>query len=163
MTVPEIHQVQTWRFTPQQLSPRESWRLLCWCAEHGAAQFTISVMCAAGEPAPLADEFEDTFDESAVGVAERQVLARDPGARVREVRLWRFDEEAIAFLRRFLHHGVFTHTVVPEGWFEDLILYRGDELMLGILTHEQEGVLRASAQEVLELQRMGFDFEPVGG
>jgi hypothetical protein len=34
--------------------------------------------------------------------------------------------------------------------------------MLGVVTHEQEGVLRVSSDELRELERLGFDFELAG-
>ena len=154
--------MRSWYFTPGLLSAAESWRLLRWCIEHGAAEFTVTVRCAAGEMAPIADAFEDAFAASHIGIARRRVLASDSEAKSQAVRLWALNEEAVVALRTFMSGGLFTHVVDPRGWLEDLAIYRDGALMLGIVTHEQEGVLRATPQEVRELETLGFDFSAHG-
>ena len=154
--------MQTWYFTPGLLSAPESWRLLRWCVEHGAAEFTVTVRCMAGEAAPIADAFEDALATSYTGIAGRRILASGSGENVQPVRLWALNEGAIASLRTFMSEGLFTHVVDPRGWLEDLAIYRDGALMLGVVTHEQEGVLRATPQEVRELETLGFDFSSHG-
>lgn len=154
--------MQTSYFTPDSLSPAASWRLLRWCAEHGGSELSLRVFCEAGEPAPIADRFEDVFAPSLLGEARRRVLSRAPGETTRTVRLWRLVDDTATLLRAFMPQGLFTHAVDPRGWLEDPTVYRQGELMLGVVTHEQEGVLRATADELRELAALGFAFQPAG-
>jgi hypothetical protein len=78
------------------------------------------------------------------------------------VRLWQLTDHSVAALRTFLPGGLFTNVVDPAGWLEDPIVYRNGEPMLGVVTHEQEGLLRATAEELRELETLGFDFERSG-
>jgi hypothetical protein len=150
--------MQTYYFTPALLGPEESWRLLRWCAEHGGAELTVRVLCAS-HPAPIADGFEDAFAGSLVAEARRRVISSASGGRMQTVRLWHLTDHTMAALRTFLPAGLFTNVVDPAGWLEDPIVYRNGESMLGVVTHEQEGLLRATAEELRELETLGFDFE----
>ena len=38
------------------------------------------------------------------------------------------------------------------------MLFRDGQLVLGVVTHQREGVVRATDQELRELERIGFDF-----
>lgn len=154
--------IRTSYFTPESLSPDDGWRLLRWCAEHGAAELSVRVMCEVGGPAPIADRFEDTFAPALVGEGERRVLSSSPGEHRRTIRLWRLDERTETLLRPFFPRGLFTNAVDPRGWLEDPLVYRNGELMLGVVTHEREGVLRATEDEMRELDALGFTFEPAG-
>ena len=154
--------MQAWYFTPGLLSAPESWRLLRWCVEHGADEFTVTVRCMAGEPAPIADAFEDAFAASYTGITSRRILASASEGNVQPVRLWALNEQAIVSLRTFMSEGLFTHLVDPRGWLEDPVIYRDGTLMLGVVTHEREGVLRATPQEVRALATLGFDFASHG-
>ena len=144
-------------FTPALLGVKESWRLARWCVEHGADEFTVQVLCAADQ-GTRADQFEDTFHDRFVTTERRRVVAAPGEALVRQLRVWRVDEDALQALRSFLPDGLFTHRVDPHGWLEDLMLFRLGELMLGVVTHQREGVVRVTAEELRELERIGFDF-----
>jgi len=43
--------------------------------------------------------------------------------------------------------GVFDSPAGPDRWREDLTIYRQGELVIGLVSHEQEGVLRLTPQE----------------
>jgi hypothetical protein len=148
---------RSWFFTPALLGVKESWRLARWCVEHGADEFTVRVLCAEGE-GTRADQFEDTFDERFIATEPRRVPTAPDEDPVQPVRLWRADEDALQSLRSFLPDGLFTHRVDPHGWLEDLALFRDDQLMLGVVTHQREGMVRVTADELRELERIGFDF-----
>lgn len=150
---------RSWFFTPALLGVKESWRLARWCVEHGADEFTVRVLCAEGEGA-RADQFEDTFDARFIATEPRRVPAAPDEDPMRPVRLWRVDDDALQSLSSFLPDGLFTHRVDPHGWLEDLVLFRDDQLMLGVVTHQREGMVRVTADELGELERIGFDFAP---
>ena len=148
---------QSWFFTPALLGVKESWRLASWCVEQGADEFTVRVLCAEGQ-GTRADQFEDTFDERFIVTETRRVPAAPDEDPMRPVRLWRLDEEGLQALRAFLPDGLFTHRVDPHGWLEDPMLFRDGHLMLGVVTHQREGMVRVTADELRELERIGFDF-----
>jgi len=150
---------QSWFFTPALLGVKESWRLARWCVEHGADEFTVRVLCAEGQGA-RADQFEDTFVDRFITTDLRRVVTTLEDEPARHVRLWRLEEGALQALRPFLPDGLFTHRVDPHGWLEDPMLFRDGQLMLGVVTHQREGVVRVAAEELRELERIGFDFAP---
>ncbi|HEX6598974.1 MAG TPA: hypothetical protein VF034_06595 [Gemmatimonadaceae bacterium] len=148
---------QSWFFTPALLGVKESWRLARWCVEQGADEFTVRVLCAEGQ-GTRADLFEDTFEARVVTTDLRHVVATLEDEPARQVRLWRLDEDALQALRTFLPDGLFTHRVDPHGWLEDPMFFRDGQLMLGVVTHQREGVVRVTPVELRELERIGFDF-----
>jgi len=150
---------RSWFFTPALLGVKESWRLARWCVEQGADEFTVRVLCAEGQ-GTRADQFEDAFERRFVATDLRHLVAALDDDVARHVRLWRLDDEALQALHAFLPDGVFTHRVDPHGWLEDPMLFRDGALMLGIVTHQREGVLRVTPDELRELERIGFDFAP---
>lgn len=150
---------QSWFFTPALLGVKESWRLARWCVEQGADEFTVRVLCAEDQ-GTRADQFEDTFDDRFLTTDLRRVVTTADEEPERHVRLWRLDEDALQALRAFLPDGLFTHRVDPHGWLEDLMLFRDGQLMLGVVTHQREGLVRVTAEELRELERIGFDFSP---
>jgi hypothetical protein len=150
---------RSWFFTPALLGVKESWRLARWCVEHGADEFTVRVLCAEDQ-GTRADQFEDAFDDRFVATDLRRVVTAPEDEPERHVRLWRLDEDALQALRAYLPDGLFTHRVDPHGWLEDLMVFRDGDLMLGLVTHQREGMVRVTADELRELERIGFDFAP---
>jgi hypothetical protein len=150
---------RSWFFTPALLGVKESWRLARWCVEHGADEFTVRVLCAEDQ-GTRADQFEDTFDDRFAATDLRRVVTAPEDEPERHVRLWRLDEEALQALRAYLPDGLITPRVDPQGWLEELILFRDGPRMLGEVTHQREGMVRVTAEELRELERIGFDFAP---
>jgi hypothetical protein len=151
--------MRSWFFTPALLGVKESWRLARWWVEEGADEFTARVLCA-DDQGTRADQFEDTFAGRFIATDLRHLVAAPDEEPERHVRVWRLDEEALQALRAFLPDGLFTHRVDPHGWLEDLMLFRDGELVLGVVTHQREGLVRVTADELRELERIGFDFAP---
>jgi hypothetical protein len=151
--------MRSWFFTPALLGVKESWRLARWWVEEGADEFTVRVLCA-DDQGTRADQFEDTFAGRFIATDLRHLVAAPDEEPERHVRVWRLDEEALQALRAFLPDGLFTHRVDPHGWLEDLMLFRDGELVLGVVTHQREGLVRVTADELRELERIGFDFAP---
>ena len=135
-------------------------RLLRFLLDHGADEFSIKVMALQDTRAPFADAFEDELGPYERAPARRRVVVdADPLGRTREVRLWNFSEASLDRLLSFLDNGVFHWPAGPDGWPEDLILYRRGELVLGLVSHEHEGVLRLTSHELLEAARIGIPYE----
>ena len=143
------------RLRPDDLSVGTSWRLVHWVLETGSDEFTFSCLgtspdarfCMTAEAALAAFVIED---------APRPRLTRriDEGW-VRDVHLWRLDEESLAVLRRLLPEGIFTdHQGSTDGWIEDLTFYEGRQIRLGVITHEHEAALNLSESEHVLLREM---------
>ncbi|MEP6780333.1 MAG: hypothetical protein ABJC26_10620 [Gemmatimonadaceae bacterium] len=123
-------------------------RLLRYLLEHGADEFSITVMALQDTQAPFVDAFEDELGPYELSTASRRVLTATEGNNLtRPVRLWTFNEASLARLLSFTDTGLFHWPAGPDGWFEDLTIYRRGELTLGLVSHEREGVLRLTHQE----------------
>jgi hypothetical protein len=130
--------------------------LLRWLLEHGADEFSVTVMALQDVPASVADAFED-----ALGAFERPASVRraltSPSLPddIREVRLWALSAESLTRLLAFFPDGLFHSPVGPDGWFEDLTVYRQGELLFGLVSHEGEGVLRLTSAEHASVAALG--------
>jgi hypothetical protein len=135
-------------------------RLLRYLLDHGADEFSITVMALQDVQAPFADAFEDELGPHERAPAVRRTLtASTPTDFIRPVRLWAFNETTLERLLSFLHVGLFHWPAGPDGWLEDLTIYRGGELVLGLVSHEQEGVLRLTHQEHSEVAALDIPSE----
>lgn len=143
--------------TADTLHAAGSRRLLAWALAHGADQFTLDVRAIAGVEAPLADAFEDTLGVWETTPARRRVPYRwtAPDC-TRDVRLWTLTAESLALLEPFFPDGLFTHGVHERGWLEDPVFYRHGEFLLGVVTHEREGLIRITPDEERELIGLGI-------
>lgn len=132
-------------------------RLLRYLVARGADEFTITVMALQDTAAPFVDAFEDELAPFARDMAPRRTLmaSKSAASSIRPVRLWSLDEESLERLLSFRHDGLFHWPAGPDGWFEDLIVYRQGELVLGLDSHEREGVLRLTPQEHGEVAALG--------
>lgn len=137
--------------------------LLRWLVAAGADEFTVAVMALVDVPAPVADAFEDALAPFELPPARRRVLLdADAPDRAREVRRWQLSPASVAVLLPFFRQGLFhaaPSTVGPDGWLEDLTVYREGELVLGIVSHEQTGVLRLTADEHEAVTALGVRSE----
>ena len=142
--------------SPASVPPDATERLLRWLLAAGADELSVRVRALRDEPAAFADAFEDAMAPFALPNASRRVLADAAGADAeREVRLWTLSEASVAVLLPFVSRGLFHHDAGPAGWLEDLTVYRAGELVLGVVTHEQEGVLRLTPDEHAEVAAIG--------
>lgn len=142
---------------PSDYSAEETWRVVEWCRDHGASEFTVD---------PLG--FDTTGKNvskwlaSALGKHRRQSGIRErmsgptADALTRATELWTLDESSIDVLKKALPNGFFEYEPRDGGWFEDPILYRDGQLMLGVLSHEAFAVLRVSESELEQLAAAGF-------
>jgi len=72
-----------------------------------------------------------------VGEGERETWREH----VESVEIWRFDRESRRALKDLLPDGIMGYSV-GGAWCEDICVYRGGELLLGTISHEQEAFLR---------------------
>ncbi len=135
-------------------------RLLRYLLQRGADEFSITVMALQDTPAPFADAFEDELARYERAAARRRVISgADAHDLAHSVRLWTFNEESLERLLSFVDRGLFRWPAGPDGWLEDLTVYRHGELLLGLVSHEQEGVLRLTPQELAEVAALDIPFE----
>lgn len=138
-------------------------RLLRYLREHGADEFSITVMALEDTQAPFADAFEDELGPYERPVATRRVLtAAKIGNLTRTVRLWSFNSASLARLLSFVDTGLFQWPAGPDGWLEDLTIYRHGKLVLGLVSHEHEGVLRLTQHEHEAVAALDIPSEPAG-
>lgn len=127
-------------------------RLLRYLLARGADEFSITVMALQDTQAPFADRFEDELAPYERGVDMRRVITSDPsGETTRPVRLWAYNQASLDRLLSFVDSSVLHWPAGPDGWLEDLAVYRHGELLLGLVSHEREGVLRLTRAEHAEV------------
>jgi hypothetical protein len=137
-----------------------SWQLVEWCMSKGADEFTLAGVHTGGDD-PSSVALFQAFDKVATGYrlppAPREHLSKRPNEEwMQDTSLWRLNEETILLLKQVLPEGVFTYDVGSEAWFEDLAVYRQRNLMLGIISHEREGILQVTEREKAELESAGY-------
>lgn len=127
-------------------------RLLRYLLERGADEFSITVMALQDTQAPFADRFEDELAPHERAVATRRVVTSDlSGDATLPVRLWSYNAASLHRLLSFVDSSVLHWPAGPDGWLEDLAIYRHGELLLGLVSHEREGVLRLTPEEHAEV------------
>jgi hypothetical protein len=70
--------------------------------------------------------------------------------------LWELDHGSLRVLQQLLPAGLMQYEPRDDAWFENPVLYRDGDLMLGVLSHEAFAVLRVSESEAGELAAAGF-------
>jgi hypothetical protein len=152
-------ETERWHVAAADAGPEVQWRMLAWCAAHGADEFTLEVMALADTPAALADAFEDDLAPFERPVAVRPVLEEVAGpVSLGRVRRWTLDAHTLRLLRRFLPGGPLAygaHGPGEAGWLENLTLYRDGELLFAAVTHEGAGALVVRAAERAALEALG--------
>ena len=142
------------RLTREELRGARGAKLLRFLLERGANEFSISVMALQDTQAPFADAFEDEMAPFELDAGVRRTPVLDGEAEsMRQVRLWSFTGQSLGRLLSFLDDDIVVCPAGPDGWLEDLAVYRDGELLLGIVSHEQEGVLCLTRDELADVDR----------
>jgi hypothetical protein len=146
-------------FYPGDVTPPQTWQLVDFCVAHGATEFTVCFMTMQGSAAPNIVEVKAALRPFELAEAPRQLMTVLVGQpQVQPTRLWRLVPEAVTALQRFLAEGLFDYPSADwdAGWLEDLTVYRRGEVMLGVVSHEGEGLLTLSAGEHSEVEALGI-------
>ena len=143
-------------FAKSDVTPGRSWQLLTWCLEHGADEFTINGMVAGAEGSRNAAFFAALGPYQLAEAPRRRLSAASVDEFVRPTSLWTLCSDTITLLRNTMVDGVFDYNAGGDPWLEDLAVYRKGEFMMGVITHEDGGVLRITSDEVMDLDRSGF-------
>ncbi len=162
MTIPSNNLV-TLHIFAEDYSLEKSWKLAQWCKVQGADECSVTVITPDGPLSELFERFDTVMRPFRRPTAQRRHLTASRGNPfVRPAELWQCTSTALSALRNFLPNGIFMYENSAEDWFEDLTLYRKGELMLGVVSHEGEGVLRVTNEEQTLLKRDGFPFRSSG-
>lgn len=131
--------------------------MLQYLFDRGADEFSITVMALQDTQAPFADAFEDELGPFERDAAMREVVSAGVElGTVRPVRLWSLDRESLARLLTFFDDGLFHSPAGPDGWLENLAIYRAGVLVFGIMSHEREGVLQLAPDEYAAIAALGI-------
>jgi hypothetical protein len=143
---------------PADFSAEQSWRLLAWCLDLGADEFTVD--CVGSDPRAEAttwQPFEKIVKTFSRGEETRERMSgRTADDLTRSTRLWELNPVTVGALQQALPNGLLSYDPEGRGWFENPILYRNGELLLGVLSHEAFAVLRISVLESVRLSAAGF-------
>lgn len=140
-------------------APGQSWTLLDWCRAHGADEITFKLLGLEGHSSPFTDRVEEELAPLRLPPAPRRHLNVYEGEdEVRPTHLWVLGDGSVAVLRRYFADGLFTYPLGEweTGCIEDLIIYRGGRLLLGIVSHEGEGMLYVTPAEAADLKARGI-------
>ena len=127
-------------------------RLVRWCYIHGANDFTIFAVVSPGDSTNALE----AFDRTAAPYKKAAAIRRDMSGESRSQELWQLTEATLSAIEAAFPLGIFQYDFRADAWFEDLVLYRDGEVMLGVITHEAEGVLRLTPEEAITFRQEGF-------
>lgn len=143
---------------PSDFTAADTWRLVEWCNNLGADEFTIDFHTSDGVPArKLWRRFEKVAQPFSRGEKTRERMSgRTADDLTRSTQLWELNQRTIEGMRQALPGGLLQYEPLEGGWFEDPVIYREGRLMLGTLSHEAFAVLCLSDLESAELAAAGF-------
>ena len=143
---------------PADYSAAESWRLVEWCREMGADEFTIDCVGSdARAEATIRHPFEKAAKPFARGEETRERMSGPTADDLTRItRLWELNPVTYGALQDALPNGFLSYDPQGDGWFEDPILYRDGSLLLGVLSHEAFAVLRIPVLESVRFSAAGF-------
>ena len=126
----------------EDYSAEESWRLVEWCLESGAREFTLSFVEPPDLPAGAWDKFDIPLAPFTVDgtSARRFVLTPD----------------SVTVLRHLLGGGVFTTEPTAALWLEDPVLFRDGRPLLSVISHEGEAKLELEPEDRASLDAAKF-------
>jgi hypothetical protein len=124
----------------------------------GANEFTIDFLSnKPGRAGDRWEQFEELVRPLALGEATRERMSgRTADDLSRGTERWTLNETSIDALKDALEQGLFQYDPAQEEWFENPILYRDGDLMLGVLSREAFAVMRLTVPEAEELAAAGF-------
>ena len=147
----------------EDYDPVKSRQLKSWCHKHGADEWTVSAITVEGARQDWLESFDEAVKPFRLPSAKRRSLTTQLSQNpIRPTQLWRLSSKSLSVLHEFLPDGLFTYEVSEDGWLEDPVFYRRGEFMLGVVSHEHEGIVRVTKAEQRLLEAEGFVFRPRG-
>jgi hypothetical protein len=143
---------------PSDFTAAESWRLLNWCQSIGADEFTIDCVVDNDILWPKRwESFEKLIERFFRGEQTRERMSgRTADDLTRATKIWELNDATTVALTRALPGGLLAYDPSDESSFENPVIYRGGQLLLGVLSHEAFGVFRLSDDEARQLGEAGF-------
>jgi hypothetical protein len=79
-------------------------------------------------------------------------------AQVQSTEVWSYSPESLAVLKDLFPDGLFEYPAGghPDGWLEDPAFYRQGALVLGVVSHEREGLMDLTELEWAAFSAAGF-------
>ena len=146
--------------------PDKSRQLMSWCQKHGADEWTITATNARGREQDWPECLNEAIKPFRLpGAKRRSLSAQRPISHnnfIRPTELCRLNSKSLSVLDELLPDGLFTYKVSGDGGVEDPIFYRRGEFMLGVVSHEHEGIVRVTKAEQRLLEAEGFKFRRRG-
>ena len=143
---------------PSDFTAPETWRLVEWCRNLGADEFTIDSLGTEGAIARRTwQRFRKALSPFSRGEKIRERMSGPTADELtRHTQVWELNHSTIEVLIQALPGGLLQYEPGEGGWFEDPVLYREGRLMLGTLSHEAFAVLCISETECTQLDEAGF-------
>jgi hypothetical protein len=143
---------------PADFSAAESWRLVEWCGDLGADEFTVDCVGSDARAQAIAwQPFDKLVKPFSRGEETRERMSGETADDLtRNTQLWELNPPTVEALQQALPNGLLSYDPEGSGWFEDPILYREGDLLLGVLSHEAFAVLRLSVLESVRFSAAGF-------
>jgi hypothetical protein len=148
--------LQTRYFSFDDVSSEQTWELLEWCHAIGGDEFTEVGLVSPIESQRMKDFFARLNASSIPEAPRRRLNAPSKDAFTRPVPLWRLDESTIAQLKEAMPMGIASREYDTDLWLEDLTVYRDGQFLMGVLSHENGGVIRVTELELSALRRLRF-------
>lgn len=151
--------IKTLFIRARDFSADQSWQLLNWCAQHGGDEFTVQMLWLGDSPAPFLDRVRRELTPFERSIAPRERMTVYAGNDiVQPTELWSLTAASMALLKSYMPDGLFMYPTTDwdEGCLEDPIIYRGERPMLGIVSHEREGVLMLTDLEHQAVASLGI-------
>lgn len=143
--------------------PAKTWELATWCRLHGANEWTLTTVPERGDRSGAIRHFEEVHEPFRLPTAERrQLTSSRNNSFIRPTPLWRLNSASLVALQEFLPDGLFSYPVSKRGTFEDPVFYRNGNLILGVVSHEREGIVRVTAKECQLMETEGFIMKRFG-
>lgn len=142
----------------EEVEPEQSWQLLGWCAAHGGTEFFVRQMSLVGKRETNLDRANALLGPFRLSPAVRPrtvVYRGEPEQQSTD--LWVLTPDSIEVLRGLLPRGLFTPpTYEEDGWLEELTVYRGGSILLGVVSFEGYAVLDVREHERVEVLGVGI-------
>jgi hypothetical protein len=148
----------------EDIAGPESRRVLEWSLARGGDAFTVSVIGSPGGPDEVERELRSRLAPYALAPGTVRAIPKpEPGSYwTRPADLWRLTPESAEVLWAALDEDLLTYYPGRAEWCEDPIIYRSGELLLGVISHEQEGVLRVDREDEASLHAARIPFRAEG-
>lgn len=143
-------------FDFDEVTPQQGWNLLDWCVVRGANEFTLESLVSPTESERMKAFHAALSGHTLTAAPRRRLMAPSGQEFTRPVPRWRLDTFTIAHLRAALPMGIASREYDVDLWLEDLTVYRDSEFLMGVLSHENRGVVRGTNQDIADLRRAGF-------